>query len=776
MPFSIASGGLNRATSVSALVEESARGESQCRVLCSELEDVEAQVTHLVNALQRLQQIMKLDGIAAQHNTEQWQAEVLAERTASDRLQLEVRTQQEEHAILAHRLMVSQRINLEWQRRVRAISSELEETSNGWQEQLKMADSKWREMVDALRRKLHSAESEVSEKAKRLEDVKLENERLAAQLRNLHDREEAARSASSKWEALERELLTKAREADELKELLSASRCESASLSSVIDERSDELSRVQLDLHEARSRIEVLESQDQQEQSRTELLEHAHNALRAVEARCESLVSEVANAEWLSEDSASSLERMRSLYLTTNELKESLCTEVQNLRQELCGCQEQLSTAQQMLNEMTEAHDASITKFETNKEQVNQVWEEAMRSALAEKEAQLTNAIEHGNAAERLAQANATALGSVSFDTAARLRSSCDALQLSEAAVAMLRSTNAALEQRAKEAEAKLQIVNKRARNAEESTHVCMQMEAALAQSRVEVRSLQDKIRLMVEDRTRSQALQNVDAENEGISRDGLASLQERYVQTEAHGMQLDAYVLRESKQHVQAETKGNRTAVKGKEHAPARVATSVLLSIAEEARTPSSPPPYSSSEVVATLVQMLEQRERLEALQGEIRTARQGEMREKPAIESRAPSLPMQCPPFFEAGGVGEGLLETLGIVNRTTCLGGERLHKRTAERQALTDCFIKVGHVQDAAIWPGGQGRVSSYGEGKEEAGQSATVAAQTGTTTDAEDLVNREGREEEESMPFNSSNWGLTVRPWHWQAQPVQAALRP
>ena len=55
-----------------------------------------------------------------------------------------------------------------------------------------------------------------------------------------------------------------------------------------------------------------------------------------------------------------------------------------------------------MLNEMTEAHDASITKFETNKEQVNQVWEEAMCSALAEKEAQLTNAIEHGNAAERL--------------------------------------------------------------------------------------------------------------------------------------------------------------------------------------------------------------------------------------------------------------------------------------------------------------------------------------------------------------------------------------
>ena len=301
---------------------------------------------------------------------------------------------------------------------------------------------------------------------------------------------------------------------------------------------------------------------------------------------------------------------------------------------------------------------------------------------------------------------------------------------------------------------------------------MCMQMEAALAQSRVEVRSLQDKIRLMVEDRTRSQALQNVDAENEGISRDGLASLQERYVQTEAHGMQLDAYVLRESKQHVQRDRESRQSKARSM---PARVATSVLLSIVEEAGHPSSPPiqffrsgRHSRPDV--------EQRERLEALQGEIRTARQGEMREKPAIESRAPSLPMQCPPFFEAGGVGEGLLETLGIVNRTTCLGGERLHKRTAERQALTDCFIKVGHVQDAAIWPGGQGRVSSYGEGKEEAGQSATVAAQTGTTTDAEDLVNREGREEEESMPFNSSNWGLTVRPWHWQAQPVQAALRP
>ena len=90
----------------------------------------------------------------------------------------------------------------------------------------------------------------------------------------------------------------------------------------MIDERSDELSRVQLDLHEARSRIEVLESQDQ-EQSRTELLEHAHNALRVVEARCESLVSEVANAEWLSEDSASSLNAC-AFYLT-NELKESLC-------------------------------------------------------------------------------------------------------------------------------------------------------------------------------------------------------------------------------------------------------------------------------------------------------------------------------------------------------------------------------------------------------------------------------------------------------------------
>merc|ERR550537_1862513 len=106
-----------------------------------------------------------------------------------------------------------------------------------------------------------------------------------------------------------------------------------------------------------------------------------------------------------------------------------------------------------MLNQMQETRDALISQFAKDQEEVNQVWEEAMRDALADKETQLTKVSADRKAAERLAQANATALGVASVDTAAKLRSFRDALHVSEAAVAMLYSTNTALEQRAKEAE-----------------------------------------------------------------------------------------------------------------------------------------------------------------------------------------------------------------------------------------------------------------------------------------------------------------------------------
>merc|ERR1719238_1017869 len=101
-----------------------------------------------------------------------------------------------------------------------------------------------------------------------------------------------------------------------------------------------------------------------------------------------------------------------------------------------------------------------------------------MRDALADKETQLTKVSADRKAAERLAQANATALGVASVDTAAKLRSFRDALHVSEAAVAMLHSTNTALEQRAKEAEAKLQNVSNHAKSAKELARVRMQMEA----------------------------------------------------------------------------------------------------------------------------------------------------------------------------------------------------------------------------------------------------------------------------------------------------------
>ena len=65
--------------------------------------------------------------------------------------------------------------------------------------------------------------------------------------------------------------------------------------------------------------------------------------------------------------------------------------------------------------------------------------------------------------------------------------------------------------------------------------------------------------------------------------------------------------------------------------------------------------------------------------MQEEIRTARNA-VHAKTAIDQHASSSPKHETPLIEVGGnglFGAGLLRSLGIMNRTSCLGGERLQK---------------------------------------------------------------------------------------------------
>ena len=709
-------GAAARAATLSALVDEGARGELQSRVLCGELHDVEGQVGWLIDALERAQHTIELDGRAAQQNTERWEAEVRAERDASERLKTELRARQEEHESLVQRLMAAQRVNDEWQERVRTVSSEFEATSHDWQQQLQLADSKWRAMVDALRQRLSTAESKGGDTEKQLQALQLENERLTSKLRSSEEEEASLRAASRTAKAessdLEGKLSAKSAEVEELRAVLANSRGEGASLSTSLGELSAKLARSESDLGVARRRLEELGAADKELREERAARAKAESGLAASSERCAQLEAEARELE-------ASLEEARALKSTASELEETLSREAEELQTELSEAQEQLSSVQSKLSELTETHNEYVAKAESEKAETGGAWEEAMRTALADKEAQLTIALEGKDAAERVAQANATAIDSVSADTAAKLRSFRDALQVSESAVSTLQSTNAALERRATDAESKLAVASGKAVEAEELARVRMQMEASLAEAQAESRSLRDQIRQMVEHHTEHQSQAEVDAEDAHVLREEVARLQQSQAELE-----VELHDERQRRERAEAEAKKSTSEAEEVAAAAARAAAAVAEAQAKERRRDSATSsilsgmeamghgmaaiPRAGYEAVASigssyeLARMLEQRERLESLQEEIRTAR-GESSSRALLASPGGAADKGGRGGGKGGGFfGEGLLKSLGL-HGTACLGNERLHKRPGDTPARSQ---RLGLLGPMSYDPSGSG----------------------------------------------------------------------
>ena len=108
-----------RQATFAKLVDEGTRAQASLSVLACELGDI--------------------DIVCIRTN-----AELAAEREAAERMRTELRAREEEHERLVARLAAAQRVNEEWQVRVRDVSSDLEARAVEWQAQLIDADTKWR--------------------------------------------------------------------------------------------------------------------------------------------------------------------------------------------------------------------------------------------------------------------------------------------------------------------------------------------------------------------------------------------------------------------------------------------------------------------------------------------------------------------------------------------------------------------------------------------------------------------------------------------------------
>ena len=188
-----------RQNNMTQLVDEAARSESHATVLSVELHDTEGELTWLAEALH-----------ATRSSLERSERSASEYHETGERLRIELRARQEEQEGLVGRLEKAQRVNDEWQERVRSVSAEFESTAADWQAQLTMADGKWRAMVDALRTRLGAAESLNASDASRLQQLGLENESLASRL--LASQEDAAsqKEAARKAQAAEAELQVRA--------------------------------------------------------------------------------------------------------------------------------------------------------------------------------------------------------------------------------------------------------------------------------------------------------------------------------------------------------------------------------------------------------------------------------------------------------------------------------------------------------------------------------------------------------------------------------------
>ena len=183
-------------------------------------------------------------------------AALSAEQATQQRMADELRARYEEQEGLVSRLQTAQRVNEEWQERVRSVSAEFEATAADWQAQLTMADGKWRAMVDALRTRLATSEALNSDNAARIQQLSLENETLSGRLRTAQEDAATQRDAAKKAQASEAELAGKlhARDAElaELRGRLSSSTSEGNSHGAKVVELTGRLALVEGELLQAK--------------------------------------------------------------------------------------------------------------------------------------------------------------------------------------------------------------------------------------------------------------------------------------------------------------------------------------------------------------------------------------------------------------------------------------------------------------------------------------------------------------------------------------------
>ena len=319
MPAASASAVALRAQTLASLVDEGTRSECTMQLLCKELHDVEGSLA------------------LAQQRLGRDKAQIVAEQSAAERVRAELRAREEEHEGLVSRLSTAQRVNDEWQERVRAVSKEFNARAAEWQAQLAAADGKWRHVVDALQQRLATSEAQNAADAQKVQSLTLEIEALRSKLRSAQASEEDTRGAATRAHTLEGTLAARTAELTETRASVTALRTEAEGL--------------RAELTEARSALAKAQAQAQASSS---------NAGAAAALR-------------------SQLEEQRE---SLEQLEQRMYAEAEELQRDLTACQAELAEEK----EARMHAEARVQADYDERERINRAWEEAMAKALREQE------------------------------------------------------------------------------------------------------------------------------------------------------------------------------------------------------------------------------------------------------------------------------------------------------------------------------------------------------------------------------------------------------
>ncbi len=520
------------------LVDEGARSEAHSRVLYMELgdteEEMEAMRASLANALHGRFVAERNQGTQVAHLTE----ELGAERKAATRMRDELKALQEEHDGVVSRLQASQRANEEWRERVFGVGKEFEARTNEWQEQLRAEAAKWRALNDGLKSKLAAAEARGSQAMSMEEEIK----KLDARLRLAHEEEEQLRKEKrevldieadlrSKLTMTQNELVQERRNAvraedlaakdDELKGVrhwCESSTAENNTLKAQVSDLESRLLLAQRELSESLAQRQLLTESIADSEARWSV---QHGSATEFIAQLQSEVGEQKAAVEVLK--AVGEEREEELREQARQLEERLMVEAEELQSELNEALEETEAQKSARLEVEALYEKSRQTEHDEREMANQAWEDAMSSALREKDAALKVA------GTQLQEARVSVA-----DLERKLKLTREELSASETAVETLHGANSALERRATVAEARCKVAEeslasmspeyeaalKRADETDARTATSVQeSEAALARAMEENEEMRSRIRQLIEHHTDHQAQAEVDAEDAAMLR-----------------------------------------------------------------------------------------------------------------------------------------------------------------------------------------------------------------------------------------------------------------